>query len=415
MASISEMYVSELLGNPVIDPTGERVGKVTDIGINDVQPYPAVTFLAIRRGKETYYLDFRFVNLANRQIFAVSKKVKNLPLEKTEPRVVWLKENILDKQIFDMMGSKVVRVNDIKLAYLEGVVRAVAVDISFLGILRRLRLAGFFSRLAALFDKKLREELIAWEYIKSIHKDTAGLQLSVTQESLKDLHPSDLAEILSQLNYRDSGNLLRALDDEMVAEALGEMDADFSAALLENLDDERVSEILDEMSADDITDFLKDLPEYRRARFLALLDREDKEEVEDLLKYDDETAGGLMTTEMITLREEMTAQETIEHLRQVAPEAETIYYLYVVNNEEKLVGVVSLRDLIVAPPDTPIRDIMHRKVIRVTDDMNAARVADVIAKYNLLAVPVVDAEGHLLGIITVDDIIDTLYKHQRRH
>jgi len=409
--SINEMYFSELLGNPAIDPTGEKLGVLYDIGVKGSDPFPEICFIAVKRGKKIYSVEYSFVKILNRRILAFNRRLKNIPLNELNLECLWLRQHILDKQIVDILGSKVVRVNDIKLAYYEGTVRPVAVDIGLLGLLRRLGV-GFVGN-----KFNLKEELISWEYLEPIQQGTTEILLTVPQSKIADLHPSEIAEILSQLNSKERTKLINSLDDETLAEALGEMEANFTANILENLDDKRASEILEQMASDDVADFLGDLPEFKRQRFFALLNQQDQEEIKKLLEYDEKTAGGLMTKEFITFNEELTAEETINKLREMAPDAEMIYYLYVLNEKGQLKGVLSLRDLIVAKPSEKLRKIMRKKIISVADRASAKEVISVIAKYNLLALPVVDKDNRPIGIITVDDVMDLLlpggYHHEK--
>ncbi len=187
-----------------------------------------------------------------------------------------------------------------------------------------------------------------------------------------------------------------------------EMEPDTQVEVLEDLARERAADILEEMSPDDAADLVADLDQVTRDEILALMERDEAEEVQELLGYPEDSAGGIMTTEYIALEEHLTAAQAIDRLRELEPDAETIYYVYVTDEDDRLVGVLSLRDLIVAKPDTPIREVMIREPVAVGVLADQDEVAEVVAHYNLLAVPVVDDEGHLEGIVTVDDAIDTV-------
>lgn len=225
---------------------------------------------------------------------------------------------------------------------------------------------------------------------------------------LSQLHPADIAEILEELSEEERTGVLSLLDSELAAPVLEELDYEDQSDLLRQLGQQRATAILDEMSDDNIADLLGEVPPQEAREILQVMEKEEAQDVQDLLKYPEDTAGGLMTTEYVALPAEITAEEAIATLRQLAPDAETIYYVYVVDARGVLVGVLSLRDLIVAPPDTPIQQIMHRKVISVEATMDQEEVARVVSKYDFLAVPVVDKEGRLLGIVTVDDVIDVI-------
>jgi Mg/Co/Ni transporter MgtE len=183
---------------------------------------------------------------------------------------------------------------------------------------------------------------------------------------------------------------------------------------MRRLDNETATDILEEMEPDEAADVLDDLPDARSDELLESMEPEQAEDVRELMAYDDETAGGLMTTELVAIKENITCDETIDRLRELAPKAESSYYVYVVDDEERLVGVLSLRDLVIAPPETHVSDIMIRNVIHVYEEDHADEIAQIIGRYNLLAVPVLSKDERLLGIITVDDTIERLLPPERR-
>jgi Mg2+ transporter MgtE len=194
----------------------------------------------------------------------------------------------------------------------------------------------------------------------------------------------------------------------MAADTLEEMELEDQVSVIEHMDAERASDILEEMPPDEVADILTELPEDRAQQILGLMEKEEAEDVQELLAYEEHTAGGLMTTEYVAVPDTLTAQDCIETLRRMEPDAESIYYVFVVDPEEHLQGVLSLRDLIVAPPDKPIGEIMNRDVVTVRLEDGQKEVAAVLSKYNLLAVPVVDDEFRLQGVVTVDDALDAV-------
>lgn len=230
-------------------------------------------------------------------------------------------------------------------------------------------------------------------------------QLAAT---VRAMHPADIADALEYL-HRDRRLLVFAcLDANTAAEVLDEASTELRHRLIAALPLQRTSEIVEEMPADEAADLLNELPETHASAILGLMEHEDAEDVRPLLDYEGDTAGGQMTTEFIAVPENLTVEETISLLRELAPEAETIYYLYVVDAKDHLVGVVSLRTLIVSSPDIRVVDIMNRDVISVSVDTDQEDAAEIIARYNLVAVPVLDSEGRPIGIITVDDAVDVL-------
>jgi Mg2+ transporter MgtE len=284
----------------------------------------------------------------------------------------------------------------------------VAVDVGGAGLLRRLGIEGPFRTLARNLRLPVGERYIDWEDVDPVETSIASIKLRVPHGGLAELHPADLATIIDQLAPRDRAGVLASLDDEAVADAIEEMEPDTQVEVLEDLEPARAADILEEMSPDDAADLVADLSEESRDEILALMEREEAAEVQELLGYPEDTAGGIMTPEFVSLPATLTAAQTIDRLRELEPDAETIYYVYVTDEEGRLVGVLSLRDLIVAPPGTPISDVMIKEPVAVGVLADQDEVAQVVAHYNLLAVPVVDDQGRLAGIVTVDDAIDTV-------
>lgn len=225
---------------------------------------------------------------------------------------------------------------------------------------------------------------------------------------LAQLHPADLAEMLEELEDDQRTAVLHLLSEETAAEAISELAPEDQASILTNMAEERAEAILEEMSADDVADLVGELPPHQAGAIFQLMDKEDATDVRELLGFRPDTAGGIMTTEYISVHASLTAEEAIDELRRFAPSAETAYYVYVVNAHEQLVGVLSLRELIIAHPKTLVKEIMRQGVVSVHVNEDQEEVARMVQKYNLLAVPVIDDRNVLRGIITVDDVLDVL-------
>ena len=226
--------------------------------------------------------------------------------------------------------------------------------------------------------------------------------------SSHELHPADVAEIISDLNRLQSGQFLEALDVEHLADALEEVEPEFQASLVEGMPDEKVADVLEEMEPDEAADLLAELPEERSQDLLALMEKEDADDVRMLLAYPEDSAGGIMTTEYAAVPPDITAAQAIQVLRETGSEAETIFYVYVTDEQEHLVGVFSLSALIFAQPDALVSEFMQKRLISVQLLDEQDEVAQIISKYDLLAVPVVDEENRLKGIVTADDALDKI-------
>ncbi|MBM7623165.1 magnesium transporter [Sporohalobacter salinus] len=228
------------------------------------------------------------------------------------------------------------------------------------------------------------------------------------QQKVDELYPADLAEILVDTTTKETKILVKLIEEEKLADVLAEVDYEVEKKLLTFLSNNRLTHILDEMYSDDVADLLGALNIGQTKELLTLMKEEKAEQIQHLLGYDEESAGGRMTTEYIAMKQEKTVEESIQKLRDIAPEAEMVYYVYVVDEKQELKGVLSMRELIAAPPEKKIKDIMHEQVITVNVSLDQEEVARLISKYDLLAVPVVNNRGLLLGIITFDDILDVI-------
>jgi magnesium transporter len=402
------LYLSQAIGKPVLDRQGESIGKVADLIVAIGDRYPPVTGLVVSTGRRRIFLPWTDVASIDTTGARLSTHVIDINKFSQRPNELLLGQDLEDKQIVDIDGRKVVRVNDLRLDDIEGRLHLVAVDVGPAGIARRLGVEGAFRTLARNLHVPNPEKYIDWEDVDPVETSIASIRLRVPHQGLRELHPADLATIIDQLAPRDRAGVLAALDDEAAADAIEEMEPETQVEVLEDLPPERAADILEEMSPDDAADLVADLSEEARAEILQLMERDEAEEVETLLGYPEDSAGGIMTTEFIAISEDLTAADTIDRLRELEPDAETIYYLYVTDHDGKLVGVLSLRDLIVARPEALVRDFMIPEPVAVGVLTEQDEVAQVVARYNLLAVPVVGDDGRLEGIVTVDDAIDTV-------
>jgi magnesium transporter len=401
------LYLSQAIGRPVLDGNGEPIGKVADLIVAVGERYPPVTGLVVSTDRREIFVPWPSVASLDARRAQLRTLTLDLARFKQRPDEIRLGKDLMDKQIVDIDGRKVVRVNDLGLDEVEGEFRLVAVDVGAAGLLRRVA-PRLQQVLAGRFAMPIPERYIDWEEVDPVETSIASIKLRVPHAGLAELHPADLASIIDQLAPRDRAGVLASLNDEAVADAIEEMEPDTQVEVMEDLEPGRAADILEEMSPDDAADLVADLSDEAREEILALMERDEAAEVQELLGYPEESAGGIMTTEFVAVPATLTAAQTIDRLRQLEPDAETIYYVYVTDDDGRLVGVLSLRDLIVAPPTTPISQVMIPEPVAVGVLADQDEVAQVVARYNLLAAPVVDGEGRLAGIVTVDDAMDSI-------
>jgi CBS domain-containing protein len=404
------VFISELLGAEVIDVDQRRVGRVRDVTATVIEPYPVVTGIVVsrRRGEVVPWSAVR--TYAGREV-ALRGGAEGAAMVSANDADIWLSRDVLDKQVIDTDGRRVVRVNDLQLVESGGKMLLVGADIGLRGLLRRLGLETLGKSMARLFGRDLPMVLVSWDVVQPLHGESGpadAVHLRISGKRISKLHPADIADIVEELSARERSAIFAQLSDEMAAETLEELEPDDQRSVIENMDAERASEILEEMGPDEAADLLADLSEERAREILDLMETADADDVRELLSFPEDTAGGLMTTEYVVVSVGLTAQECIEALRVLEPEAEHVYYVYVIDDEEHLIGVLSLRDLIVARPETPIAEFIRRNVFTVNLAATRDEVAAMISKYNLMALPVVDAENRLRGIITVDDALESV-------
>ncbi|MDF2634069.1 MAG: MgtE intracellular region [Pelosinus sp.] len=400
---VGEFYFSQLIGQPIYDINGNTFGRIKDIAVRWDGVYPRV--IGIKYANKIHNLiPIEWIALKDNYEVKLTGDFnvnQTIPLLESD---IYASKWLLDKQIIDLKGSKMVRVNDIILSWVlqDGKQHMVliAVDIGVRGLFRRLGLEFLFT--------KFKQNWLVLEFIKPLESWNSNLQLNRMKQQLTELHPADIADLVEEMDYKRRANFIENLDDQQAIDTLAELNLDTQVEIIEQMDAQRASDILEEMAPDEAADILGELPTEKSEGLLQLMESDDAEDVRELMQYEEGTAGALMTNEFIAFSSHITAEEAINQLRELSPTAETIYYLYVMDEAEHLQGVLSLRELIVAAPQTTLEDLMHTKVAVVQDEDNYQKVAEVINKYSLLAVPVVDENNIMVGIVTVDDVLDIL-------
>ncbi len=429
------LYLSQLLGAPVDDVQGVRFGRIIDIQVlrDQVgQKDPAFPSAVLVEGDEEqpWRVPLSALELRQGEVYLLvpREQLSFWTAGEGGTQEIRLARDVLDKQIIDLLRKKTVRVNDICFS---NTWQILGIDHSPLGLVRRLAPAWLLGGR----NRDSNPTLLSWEHVELI--DTQ--QHSAENEQIEEpapadayrgkrnpsghlgelLYPADIAEIVQQLTPGQGARVIEGLDDETAADTMEEVDTERQSQILENLPVERAAAILREMGPDEIADLLAQMPEERAQELLQRMNPEESEEVQDLLAYEPDTAGGMMTTDYIILNQTRPVAEALEVVRREIQENDVrIAYIYCVSDETcadcQVLGVVSLWDLLIAAPEQLLQELMEADVISVLPDASARAVAEKIAKYNLLAVPVINAEGILEGLITVDDAIDVLLPADRK-
>ncbi|MCI0405231.1 MAG: CBS domain-containing protein [candidate division Zixibacteria bacterium] len=407
------IFFSELLGRTVPDESGRSLGRLADVAVVLDEFFPNVERVVLKSRWRGYWeLDWKHIlHLDGHALIAKREAAENLRPLAANPAQVLLRDEVLDKQVVDTFGSKIERANDIHFLINKGELRLVHVDVGFRGILRRL---GWTKMVDAatqwLFSYVLPDRMVSWKYIQPLASDPEKkrLKLNVAARGLKDLDPADLADIIEELDRKKREHVFHTLDVEIQADALEELKPEYQKLLIESLSEEQASNVIEEMQPDEAVDLLLDLPKETQKEIIEKVQPETRRELTELLTFKEGTAGSLMTSRYLSIGLEATVQEAMENFRAHHKEVASNYYTYVVDADKKLLGVFSLRDLLLHPPEAKIGDLMnkHPKKVKLKDSNK--KVGRLFIKYNFLAVPVVDKKNVLAGIVTLKDALEAV-------
>src|SRR5437879_2484215 len=364
------LYLSQVLGRPILDLEGERVATLKDVivRLGEEDHPPVAGFVARYRRRDFFMSRWRISHFGEDGVRLKSDILDLRPFMRRDGEVL-LARDVLDKQLIEVDGKRVVRVNDVQIIEAAKEWRVTGADVSLIGLWRRL--APSFMR----SDRPV--EVIDWADVGYLATDAATVQLKSSRGKLARLHPVEIARLAEAFSYQQGAEIVELLDDETAAETLEEMPAQRQAQILGDMDEERAADILEYMSPDEAADVLGDLPEQKAEDLLNRMEDEEQSEVAELLPYADDTAGGLMTTEFVTLPRDLTVGEALPRLREMAETPHMIYYFYVVAAGEswKLVGVIALRSLILADPSVPLEQVMRSEIQVADPDDDAAEVS----------------------------------------
>lgn len=407
------LFFSQLVGKHVLSAEGRNIGKLFDLKVKLGPLFPKMASLVVRRkGSKKRFLEIGWsaIDCLNmNKITLVAGAENGFKPPTAGPDELLLRDELLDKQVVDTSGAKIERVNDIHLLIHHRDLHIVHVDFGVRGIVRRL---GWLKALDAFtnffFSYRLPDKLISWKFVQPLGSGApkGALKLNVTMIGLHELHPSELADILEELDRDSRARLFQSLDVETAADTLEEMgDARLQAALLESAPQDQAADILEEMAPDEATDLLADLPKDQRRRFIGKMDKPSREAIEELLKFKEGTAGSIMTKDYLAVSTETTVGQAIEAFRQTTCPLESIAYIYVNDPSGRLAGVCTLRHLIIMDKTTFLGDIMNSRLVTVDPQEKIGAVTGIFKKYKFLALPVADEDGILRGIITLKDIM----------
>jgi len=408
------LYLTELVGLQVFDLKGKKLGKLRDAALVPlIDPVRVDRYLV---GAGAVWLSLRHDQIASIDLDGIHLKDERLTPYHSDEYMLRMVRDLLDQQIIDAQGRKVVRVNDVTFLKLQqdgqDVLHVLEVDIGIRSILRRVFRGILPPNLIRRLQNGITPRSIRWEFCNVLEPDPQRrVRLNISTRLLEKMHPADLADIVEELSAEDRQGLISALNREVAAETLSEIDPDIKARIIESLKAEKAAEILEEMAPHEVADLLAELEERQSEEILDEMEPEDKQEVEELLEFGEDTAGGLMNTEFVSLPETETVAGAIEALKLNEESLDRIYSLFLVDAEQHLVGMVPLTRLFLASGDMPLSALIADPVVSVRLRERQDRIAEVFDKYNLLTLPVIDEDQKLVGVISVDDIVSVLRHH----
>lgn len=408
------LFCTELVGLRVFDTRRRVIGRVKDAALVPIiNPARVDRFLV---GGGWAWLTVRYDQVRSVSLDGIYLKEEQLTPYHSDEYMLRLVRDLLDQQIIDALGRKVVRVNDVTFEIKSGdgyeYLEVLEVDIGVRSILRRLLQGVVPSRVTRYVQEAVSPNSIRWEYCNIVEPDPQRrLRLNISHGALEKMHPADLADIVEDLSPEDREAIIETIDAEVAAEALSEMDPDVQARILESLETERAAEIIEEMAPDEAAHVLAGLEEETSSDILDEVTEETRTEVGELIEYDEHTAGFLMNTEFLALPQAATVRDAIGALKKNEEMLEALNTIFLVDDSERLTAAVPLARLFVASDTELLRNLALDTLISARVNEREQRVTALFDKYNLLALPVVDAHDKLAGVITADDVIAVLRQH----
>jgi magnesium transporter len=422
MSSKTTFYFSRVIGAKVFDEKNVFIGKLVDFAADIQQDKldesesfrPKVIALKVKISGTEKYIAYSSISATktNGKYTFNCTNITEITEEKAFQNLM-LEDNILDQQIVDINGRKVVRVNDIRFVALSGGIYTIAVDVGLEGLLRRVGIVKPLKALLSIFNIHIPSKFILFDDVAALDYSNLSIKLSKASSKLHTLHPSDLADIIEELGKASKTSVFSALDEEKAADVLEELEVHEQIHIIESLPLDKAADVLEKMPANEAADILDELEDDKAELLLKEMELESSEEVRELLEYPDTSVGSIMTTEILSFNENITIDDALIEIRNLKPEKEMLYNLFVIDKNERLIGTISLRDIVISQPQTPIKDVMNRNHISVLDTDKLDSLAEIISKYNLLAVPVTDEDDKLEGMVVIDDVIEDLLGKRR--
>ena len=401
------LYFTELLALPVYDLKGRLIGRVKDAAIVPLIDVSRVDRFLVGVGGT--WLSVRYGQVAEISLTGIRLNDEVMVPYHSDEYMLRIGRDLLDQQIIDVNGRKVVRVNDVTFEMRGGYLSVLEVDVGIRSIVRRILQGLVPRRIIRRMQRPISPNSISWDFCSIIEADPQRrLRLNISNDKLEKMHPADLAEIVEELGNAEREAIFETMDSEVAADALSELNPGTQASILESLEPDVAADIVEEMSPDEAADALAELEHETSEDILDEMETAEGEEVRELLEFDEDSAGGMMNTEYVALPEAATVREAIDHLRGQEELLESVNVLFLVDAEGILKATVPLARIFLAAGDRELRTLAPEKLRRASLDVKQEDLTEIFDKYNLISLPIVDAEGRLVGVVTADDIISVL-------
>lgn len=403
------VYYSQLIGKPVIAKDFKVIGRLKDLTFVDGYKYARISAILCSTNKGIKKIPWNYVVELGDKINDTRFKV-GIYLNSLESEIKYDKKeelsinNLLDKQLLDVDGARIIRVNDLLLGEIEGKFCVVGVDISTKGIFRRLGLFRYVGELLPILD----EHIIPWEYVEPLHKHIGELHVKCKMDKLVNLHPADLADMMHDLSADEQVLIFNSLDKKKAAETLIASHPDIKKSIFKGMSIKRIAEVLENMPYNEAAAILTLMPLIKNEMVLRLMKRESAESIRKILSYNKSSAGAIMSTEFLIIPDYFTVKQTISFLKKKMPKPSKIHYFYVKNKDNKLIGVISLRDIVLSNPKEKVVSLIKKNVITVKIDTPVDDVFNIMNRYNLLALPVTSKDNKIVGVVRISDALNAL-------
>ncbi len=403
-------FLTELIGAPVYSEAGRQSGKITDftLRLRGRHLFFEQAIIYDYNSASDKVAELSDFSTFTTEKFVLSNALNDLPVYSDNNKVTKATD-LWDKPVIDTVNVKNITINDLAIVCEKNKkIMVYGVDVSLKSALTRLGLFKIAKTVTSWFKVDLKSEVVEWEKIIGFDDEFESITTDNTSDNLQNLHPADLADILEELDDGDRISVIENLDEDIAADTIAEADSETQLQIIENLDTKTASDIIEEMAPDEAADLLQDMDQDRAKEILEHMDLDEASDVRKLLEHDEFTAGGIMTTEYISIYEDFTVANTLAHIRLVAADIENIYYMYVLDNDDKLKGIVSIREILASNPNVLVADIMETDIVSVNASTPQEEAATLIAKYDYMALPVVNDKQQILGVITIDDVMDVM-------